>query len=130
MNASHSNPFEPPRQISSQKEPFAWSYLFSSVLWCGLAIKMMVARPIMASMFEEFGLALPKVTIWLLHPLATVAVVTIAVLVVIAGGLIAQTGKERRMLGRWTAASGILAWVTIVIGFGLPLYQLINALAS
>ncbi|WP_182864788.1 hypothetical protein [Stieleria mannarensis] len=128
-----SNPFRPPggsEAGATETRPQRTSivYLLACLLWCGMAIKMMVLRPILLSLFEEFELEMPRLTRVLLHPVVSVLFVMVAAGMVL-GWLTVASVESRRQIG-WRAL--VLALVVILImaiGFGLPMFKLMRALA-
>ncbi len=69
---------------------FAGYFPFSlnQPLWCGLAIKMAVVRPIVWSFFEEMEVELPVLRVWLLHPVQPYLLAASAVAVIAAGVIV------------------------------------------
>jgi hypothetical protein len=115
--------------MNAANQPSSLVYLFAALLWCGLAIKMIVLRPIASSLFEEFGVALPTLTLWLIHPLQSFLFAGSAAAVLLAG-VIADTSQQRRRIGSFALPVGIAGLLLIAIGIGLPLLRLMQSLST
>ncbi|WP_147871152.1 hypothetical protein [Stieleria maiorica] len=98
------------------------------LLWCGLAIKMIVLRPILFSLFADFELELPWVTRLLLHPAVSILFVMIAVGLVLRRLTVASI-ESRRRIGWRALVLALVVILVMAIGFGLPLFSLMRALA-
>ncbi|QDV40925.1 hypothetical protein Enr13x_07630 [Stieleria neptunia] len=122
------NPFQPPSAMDTGRQRRSMVYLFACLLWCGLAIKIMVLRPIMRSIFEDFEVELPGLTRWLLHPGFSALVLFIAVGLVSARLFLAAS-ETRRRIGGYAVVLALVLLGLVVIGFGLPLLSLMQALS-
>ncbi|QEG02183.1 hypothetical protein Mal15_62680 [Stieleria maiorica] len=133
-----SNPFRPPGgPEAGRSDPGATEarpergsiiYLLACLLWCGLAIKMIVLRPILFSLFADFELELPWVTRLLLHPAVSILFVMIAVGLVLRRLTVASI-ESRRRIGWRALVLALVVILVMAIGFGLPLFSLMRALA-
>ena len=127
MTQQDNNPFRPPLPVDRATHTSSFVYVFACLLWSALAIKMVVFQPIVRSFFEEYGVALPTLTLWLLHPLQIIFFVACAVAVLLAG-LIANTSEGRRRVGWVGLLIGIGVSFLIAIGIAVPLLQIMQAL--
>lgn len=122
------NPFHPPTATEARPQRRSMVYLFACLLWCGLAIKIMVLRPAMRSIFEDFEVQLPVLTRWLLHPGFSALLLFIAIGLVCVP-LFLGASETRRRIGWYAIVLALVVFVLLVIGFGLPLFSLMRALS-
>ncbi len=128
MHEQGNNPFQPPRQVGQAQGRSSFMYVFACLVWCGLAIKVTVFRPVVRSFFEEFEIALPVLTVWLLHPWQTYLFLAIAS-AVLSAGVIVRSGEARYHVGRISLMIAVVVIVLITFGVGLPLLRVIEALS-
>ena len=128
MHEQDNNPFRPPRQVGQAQGRSSFMYVFACLVWCGLAIKVTIFRPVVRSFFEEFEIALPVLTTWLLHPIQTWLFLASAI-AVLSAGVIVRTGETRYRVGRISLMIAVVVLLLIIFGIALPLLWLIEALS-
>ena len=89
---------------------------------------MIILRPMFFKFSEEFEIQLPVLTIWLLSPAPNVLVVIIAGGVLLAGPFF-KTRDGRRRIGQRALILALAVIVVLLVGFGLPVLQLLQALS-
>ena len=122
------NPFRPPSAIDSRQQRRSIAYILACLLWCSLAVKMIVLRPTILSLFDEFGIELPALTAWLLNPAQNVFFVVIAV-GVLSAGIFVRTAEGRRRIGRRALVLAFVVVALLILGVGIPLFSLMRALS-
>ena len=85
MKKQSSDPYRPPSASDSRHQERSIIYIFSCLLWFGLAVAMITLRPIFVSFFAEFDVELPTLTVWLLDAAPNAFIVIIAGGVLLAG---------------------------------------------
>ena len=78
--------------------------------------------------YEEFELQLPVLTIWLLNPAPNVFVAIIAGGVLLAGPFV-KNRDGRRRIGQRALILALAVFAVLLVGFGLPVLQLLQALS-
>ncbi len=119
---------DPPTETDAAKDGRASVYA-ASIMWMGLALFSAVNVIYIRWMFEEFGVPVPVLTRWLLHPMSIVMCVVVA-LAVLVTGVSTEDPAQRKRTGR---IAFVLAWMTFgvtIFGIASPLISLINALSS
>ena len=122
------NPFRPPSGIDAGGRRRSFVYLLACLLWCGLAIKIIVLRPVLRAIFDDFAIQLPGLTRWLLHPGFSALVILIAVGLVSAR-LFLGASETRRRIGWYAIVLALLVLVVLLVGLGLPLVSLLRELS-
>ena len=128
MSDGADNPYRVTDTTDAQKPVSTAVYLFACFLWCGLTAKLFVLRPFIASMFEDFGMALPTATIWVLSPAFNALFLSIS-LALISASMFLPEPASRRRLGQFALLLAIIMLGLITIAVGLPLISLMNELA-
>lgn len=128
MKKQSSDPYRPPSAIDSGHQERSLIYVVACLLWCALAIGMIIFRPMILNLYAEFELQLPVLTIWLLEPAASVFVVIIAGGVLLAGPFVKNHDGRRRM-GQRALILALAVIAVLLVGFGLPVFQLLQALS-
>lgn len=132
MTDQTNDPYRPPpdsppeRESTKQKRSIV--YIVSCVAWCALAVTMTVVRPITFAWFEDFGVELPLLTVWLLHPASSY------LFFLIAGGMISlvlfvENPPTRRRIGWITLVFAMFTALIMIVGIGLPVLRLMQALS-
>ena len=128
MKKQSSDPYRPPSAIDSRHQKRSLIYIVACLLWCGLAIGMIILRPMFLKLYEEFELQLPVLTIWLLNPAPNVFVAIIAGGVLLAGPFV-KNRDGRRRIGLRALILALAVIAVLLVGFGLPVLQLLQALS-
>jgi hypothetical protein len=133
MTNQSSDPYRPPSandplHQNAEQEERSIIYVFACLVWCGLAIVVIILRPFLLSLFEDFGMALPAVTIWLLDPAQNVVFVLIAGGVLLAG-LFVKNRDGRRRIGQCALVLAVVAVAVLLLGYGFPLLRLLQELS-
>ncbi|MCP4888483.1 MAG: hypothetical protein P1U77_17210 [Rubripirellula sp.] len=128
MNDPTNNPYRSPESELPPAKRISFVYLFACLAWCGFTLKMAILRPTAASFFEEFGIELPLLTQWLLgwEQTAFLVIITLGLL---SSGLLVKTMEGRNRLGWRALAVAVVVLVINVLGIGVPLIKLAQALS-
>ncbi|NNE00743.1 MAG: hypothetical protein HKN47_25790 [Pirellulaceae bacterium] len=128
MNNPTHNPFRPPAALDPGKQESNVLYILACLVWVGLTIKIVAIRPVFSAMFEDFGIQMPGLTLWLLDPAMIVYFVVVTGGVILSGW-ITRSSQTRRRIGWHALVLALLTFVVFVIGLGLPLIRTIEALS-
>lgn len=128
MNDPTNNPYCSPESELPPGKGISTVYLFACLVWCGFTIKMAILRRTATSFFEEFGIELPLLTEWLLgwEQTAFLVIITLGLL---SSGLLVKTMDGRNRLGWRALAVVVFVLVINVLGIGVPLFNLAQALS-
>jgi hypothetical protein len=132
MNDPANNPYRSPENEVPPAKRISIVYLFACLVWCGFTLKMAILQPTAASFFEEFfaefGIELPLLTQWLLgwEQTAFLVIITLGLL---SSGLLVKTMEGRNRLGWRALAVAVVVLVINVLGIGVPLIKLAQALS-
>jgi len=124
------DPYRTPAELSvgQAKRSSFDLYKIAAFLWCVLASKVVMAGYFLRPVFEDFGIELPLLTQFLLHPMASVFFFAIAVSVIVSG-LTLDSAAKRRRLGRIALVLWLAAILVGFLAFVLPLIWIMQSLS-
>lgn len=125
MNASLSNEFS---ATESQQLSWRLADLFVGALWCSIAIGVFAGRQLLMPIFEDFEVALPTATAYLLSFHAGVSALLVAFAVLLLLYLL-PSGGGRAWFKLAAGIAGILLAVALFLGCLVPLISLWSDLA-
>jgi len=95
------------------------SMVWAACLWGVLALKLFTVAWLLRSLFEDQSGELPILTVWLLHPMATLLLFFVTA-VVLVSMLVVETPPARDKTGRIALVLGAVATVICLIGLWWP----------
>ena len=101
--------------------------VFGLLLWLLLSVVTLLVYAVVRHWFDDFGMALPVLTRWLVHPMAPLMCWVIGAALALRG-LMTRDHGERKHIGRLALGLGFITTVALVIGIVVPLYSLWAAL--
>lgn len=123
------DPYRTPAFDSTQPQrDNGYAAIISGVLvWMLLACFAFILFNSVRPVMDDFGIELPVLTQWLLHPMATVMCVAIAIAVSL-GGVMTEDQQQRKRTGRLAFVLGIVTLIVMLLGIMIPLNSVMNAL--
>ena len=124
------NPYATPNTTDVRTAPkLSFAILFSGAWWLAVTIGILFGRRVMVPIYADFGVELPTITQFLIHP-AAAALAGAATISVLLLAFMLPSNQSRNIVALLSTTVAILAGVICVYGLLRPLAVLIVSLGS
>ncbi len=130
MSVNQDDPYRTPANLSGPVGPPRPkdTLFFATLIWLASAALLLGVSLFVRPVFAEFEVALPVLSQWVIHPLASVMCFAVAASVLVVG-LSIKDPSYRRLAGAIWLLLGLVTLAAVLLGAITPLISLIGALS-